>query len=1054
MFFDLQQGKSLLKKRQRKKNNMYEGFENSATANDSASAGGNDLDKDLNVKNKSNADNDTELVNQLNALEDDFNLKKSDYAATYKTLMDKTQNYMTSADYKNTAINNNVYVNHVIDTTSMVPTRVGCYKSKTTNNSLVYQEDLGTSVTSDICKTRAADLGKSVYALQGAAPSSQPSNNVSLCYVGDDVDDAKSGGYAYKTITGYEFVTKAGSNIGGLLLNGQVGIYQDSINNVITIDTNTPLTNSICDIKLGGVINTSNTVASFGGNCPNKPPAPPPTYNYDYIGYFDSPYNDLTSISSPNLSVADCKTTCSSIQACAGFAYAPSSSTNTCWLKNSNMYPKGSKNPSNGGEQLFVRGSEIDNTGTSGYTSLGCFNDRTDNPAAGWAYNSEGRALTEIANIEPSGYTDVQSCVDQALVMDPTYDVIALQSGTQCFAGHLNDPISNSNLTGPRYKMYGSSASCGPPSGYSDGFGGPYLNSVYSIVKPPPNPPPQTSLLGNYTTIIKNLITGMPLVNYIVAKTSTGAWEADPAVGCAKDFTANYTCGIGTDSAKTISIDGESGGKTATFDCSQESTTCAGYKLTIDDTGKIAITDVDNKQIWSTTSINDSRALPTTSFNAASGKYGRNYLNAGEFLNVNEFIGSPSGNYYLMMVGDNETMKTTSTASNYTDMGCWNDDPSRTLKGGPGTADWGYNPDTCYQEALTRGSNVFAVQDGGQCFTSSSPSDDYKRLGPATGCSTLGGSYVNRVYTLTNSTTTSTAGSPQVVAGLKVLYTIYNCTDQTAKDRVGNDDETNFVYQINKASRDYLGKVGYINNDGALQEYSSDMIQPTTDYDLIGNYDSVGYDLSQYTAQNITINDCNTKCSEDDNCAGYVFNQSENTCYLKNATMFPYGLRKPDSNTLLYTRSKKVSNDVSCPKAINNTISADEWSKMPVGEKMKLTTLCKLGLVTSADQADLDEKSNALTNAATKLENKIDDLVKNDMNLVKKLGNHVNKLQKDLKQYTSINKKIGKNENTIEGLSGFSTDTELNMISNNYRYLLFTILAIFLVGTIIKLSKK
>ena len=413
-----------------------------------------------------------------------------------------------------------------------------------------------------------------------------------------------------------------------------------------------------------------------------------------------------------------------------------------------------------------------------------------------------------------------------------------------------------------------------------------------------------------------------------------------------------------------------------------------------------------------------------------------------------------SGNYYLMMVGDDETVNTTSTASNYTDMGCWNDDPSRTLKGGPGTADWGYNPDTCYQEALTRGSNVFAVQDGGQCFTSSSPSDDYKRLGPATGCSTLGGSYVNRVYTLTNSTTTSTAGSPQVVAGLKVLYTIYNCTDQTAKDRVGNDDETNFVYQINKASRDYLGKVGYINNDGALQEYSSDMIQPTTDYDLIGNYDSVGYDLSQYTAQNITINDCNTKCSEDDNCAGYVFNQSENTCYLKNATMFPYGLRKPDSNTLLYTRSKKVSNDVSCPKAINNTISADEWSKMPVGEKMKLTTLCKLGLVTSADQADLDEKSNALTNAATKLENKIDDLVKNDMNLVKKLGNHVNKLQKDLKQYTSINKKIGKNENTIEGLSGFSTDTELNMISNNYRYLLFTILAIFLVGTIIKLSKK
>ena len=55
MFFDLQQGKSILKNR-KKKNKMYEGFENSA------GAGGNDLDKDLNIKNKSNVDNDTELV--------------------------------------------------------------------------------------------------------------------------------------------------------------------------------------------------------------------------------------------------------------------------------------------------------------------------------------------------------------------------------------------------------------------------------------------------------------------------------------------------------------------------------------------------------------------------------------------------------------------------------------------------------------------------------------------------------------------------------------------------------------------------------------------------------------------------------------------------------------------------------------------------------------------------------------------------------------------------------------------------------------------------------
>jgi len=110
--------------------------------------------------------------------------------------------------------------------------------------------------------------------------------------------------------------------------------------------------------------------------------------------------------------------------------------------------------------------------------------------------------------------------------------------------------------------------------------------------------------------------------------------------------------------------------------------------------------------------------------------------------------------------------------------------------------------------------------------------------------------------------------------------------------------------------------------------------------------------------------------------------------------------------------------------------------------------------VTQEEQADLKAKNQAVSLAAAKLQAKIDELVENDMVLVNKLGNHVNKLQKDLKQYTIVNKEINKNEHTIEGLTGFSDDSELVMISNNYKYLLFTIFAIFLVGTIIKVSRR
>ena len=1109
MFFDLQQGKSILKNR-KKKNKMYEGFENSA------GAGGNDLDKDLNIKNKSNVDNDTELVNQLNALEDDFNLKKSDYAATYKTLMDKTQTYMTSADYKNTAINNNVYVNHVMDTTSLVPTRVGCYKSDTTNT-MIPQLDLGSNITSDICKTRAADLGYSVYALSVGTDA----NSSTICLVGDDVNAATANGYAYRTMSPYKFVANSTANTGAFLMNGQVGIYKDSASNGVTLDTNTP-GDARCATDIGGLINTTGTIATWGSNCPPNPvPLKLPKYfsithpdgrvwNYDiandrirlntgtpielstyddpsvynnninYVGLRDSLTGTFIRHAGFNLHsnsfVANNydfawlfkyneDDTFKLFNAYGGGYYIgynadtdsvlivpPNDPSIINWVaevRNNDSDPTGFINAGgqiypvqaiktldNGenvymtqnGNNVFMVSAVSETSKTyqgklddfipsnwNSYQTLpngsyqfiaGIFKSDPNNPTMTFVGNIEtlmnttdiskpldgtwqyvcsehqsfnlgantifrygygnsfnyhqtgngsysGKAENSWFGDSAPGYTKIieyfipstayDFLKNLAISSNSTY--YALQDpgdGTIDFYTSTDGDLSNISKLGVStdYNFegnYGWLLVGSPASSLVVYQIGKILPLAYTKI--PANPIP--SMIGNWTTYIVNKILGRNVASYVI-----GSEGADPSVGCAKQFSVNYKCGLGA--SKTIDIDAEAAGKTLQFDCASETTLCAGYRLTLGDDGKVSINDLYGNFIWATAAVNDPAALVIESYKAVNTKYGRNYLNAGETLALNEFIGSPSGNYYLIMIVDETTNN----------------------------------------------------------------------------------------------------------AGLQVRYTIYNCNDINTKDRVGNDKNTNFIYQINKASRDYLGKVGYINNDGALQEYSSDMIQPTSDYDLIGNYDSVGYDLSQYTAQNISTNDCNMKCSEDDNCAGYVFNQSENTCYLKNATMFPYGLRKPDSNSALYTRSKKVSNDVSCPKAINNTISADEWSKMPVGEKMQLTTLCKLGLVTSAEQADLDEKSNAVTNAATKLQNKIDDLVKNDMNLVKKLGNHVNKLQKDLKQYTSINKKIGKNENTIEGLSGFSTDTELNMISNNYRYLLFTILAIFLVGTIIKLSKK
>ncbi|XP_035693285.1 uncharacterized protein LOC118427555 [Branchiostoma floridae] len=53
----------------------------------------------------------------------------------------------------------------------------------------------------------------------------------------------------------------------------------------------------------------------------------------------------------------------------------------------------------------------------------------------------------------------------------------------------------------------------------------------------------------------------------------------------------------------------------------------------------------------------------------------------------------------------------------------------------------------CYQVAKDRGYKVFAVQDSGQCFSSATAADTYRKYGPSTGCAEgEGGSWSNDVY--------------------------------------------------------------------------------------------------------------------------------------------------------------------------------------------------------------------------------------------------------------------------------------------------------------------
>lgn len=89
------------------------------------------------------------------------------------------------------------------------------------------------------------------------------------------------------------------------------------------------------------------------------------------------------------------------------------------------------------------------------------------------------------------------------------------------------------------------------------------------------------------------------------------------------------------------------------------------------------------------------------------------------------------------------------TGQRWDDLGCWGDTPDRAISGGyVGTPGAGaYTVQKCYDHAVSKGDDIFALQAGFACFTGKESTSNYKKYGAYTGpCSDLGDAWVNHVY--------------------------------------------------------------------------------------------------------------------------------------------------------------------------------------------------------------------------------------------------------------------------------------------------------------------
>ena len=309
----ISQGKEYKNYKSYKNNNNIQNIQNIQNANHARNGGiegfsGMIGPTSVNTKNQNEE-------SQLQTNEDELNRKISSYANSQRNLIEKTQNYLQNKRI----YGKNIFALEAAKMEDIRPSWVGCYKTK--NDGLVEQTDLGNNASVNACKVRASDLGYSTFSLR------QDGQNGTKCYVGNNTDKAQSGGLATVPVVSHKFSTSEGANIGGLLMNGQIGVYEDDITTNLATDLNAVPN---CDISIGGKINANTTVATWGYNCNGTekskftPPPPQPTPEtptpdgYTKYSKKDSGGNDIIKMAD-GTSLSDLADTCNKNLNCVGF---------------------------------------------------------------------------------------------------------------------------------------------------------------------------------------------------------------------------------------------------------------------------------------------------------------------------------------------------------------------------------------------------------------------------------------------------------------------------------------------------------------------------------------------------------------------------------------------------------------------------------------------------------------------------------------------------------------------------------------------------------------
>ena len=430
----------------------------------------------------------------------------------------------------------------------------------------------------------------------------------------------------------------------------------------------------------------------------------------------------------------------------------------------------------------------------------------------------------------------------------------------------------------------------------------------------------------------------------------------DPAAGCNKEFTASYKCGNSQQPLKTLLVKKNATGKDAVFDCGKEYAFCSKFRLILDNNGHLSLYNVGKSPktlLWTNAndkSITMPESIVVDGYRAEKGIYGRNYLNGGEFLEADQWIGSTNGKYRLLM----------------------------------------------------------------------DPADNQ----------------------------------------LKVVYNKLNC-DDTA----GPVDSTSVsIYMIKPdPMRSNLGKLGYVDNEGLLRLYDDSQTGLSSHFSYIGGFNVYGSNLNAPISNVADATACQKQCEMSDKCAGLVFDSVNKTCQFKDKTLFKTGKRVINNNYQYYLRAKSTGDiDISCPSDVADYVFSKtsafetDYKKNTNKPNMTSTTKCELAAYTENERTVVQSKKEAIASEVSNngIKPNITRLSTTYSTIQNKLSTAKTSLKNIFKELTTTQKDLTDwSGDQLSQLEAMNEDRDLNMLSENYKHIMWSILAILIIMGAIKIAK-